>query len=283
MPELPEVESVRRSLLPHIIGKKIQSVQILKPKLVSGSGTLRQISEAKLKQFESLATGQSFLKIERRAKNLVFFLEDGFLLVHLKMTGQFRFFDTGADTTRHKHIVVRFYLENGILDFIDTRGFGYMLLVNQKDLDIHLNKQNYGDEPLDITFEKARFVTNMQKQGGQIKAVLLNQKVVVGLGNIYADESLFVSGIRPDRKASSVSKKYLGQLHSAIVDVLTKAVEAGGSTISDYYMANGQAGKFVMQHNVYGRGGKPCKKCGRLLKTMKVAGRTTVYCPFDQK
>jgi formamidopyrimidine-DNA glycosylase len=143
--------------------------------------------------------------------------------------------------------------------------------------------QNLGVEPLSDDFEEAEFVEEMSKRTGVLKKVLLDQKVVAGLGNIYADEACFLSGIKPQTKVSKLSKNKLHKLYRVIKYVIPRAVELGGSSVANYLLADGSRGNYAREHWVYQRGGKPCKLCGTILKSQQLAGRTTVWCPHDQR
>jgi formamidopyrimidine-DNA glycosylase len=299
MPELPEVESLRRSLEPYILGQLIRTVKVKLPKLVTSSGTKRENSLAKAKEFESQVTGQTILSLERRAKNLIFKLDDqSIILAHLKMTGQFVYKSKSSSglvmgghpiqdsetKLPNKHTYIIFELEKGVLYFNDVRQFGYVLWYPsyQVATDIgHL--QNLGVEPLSEDFLEEYFVDSLYKKKGVLKKILLDQKIVVGLGNIYVDECCFLAGIKPHSQTDKLTKNRLKKLYQSIKQVLPKAVSLGGSSVSNYLLADGSRGNYAREHFVYLRGGKPCKLCGTTLSSLSVGGRTTVYCPHCQK
>jgi formamidopyrimidine-DNA glycosylase len=297
VPELPEVESLRKSLIPYIIGKIIKSVEIKLPKLVSSKGTVRKSSLIKLKAFEDGVINRKIISITRRAKNIIINLDDrGIILVHLKMTGQLAYQDKNSNVVGghpiaeseqnlpHKHTYIIFYLDEGNLYYNDVRQFGYVLYYKsfeELEKDKHFDK--LGLEPLEKSFNFENFYDRIKKKTGVLKKVLLNQEVVVGVGNIYADETCFAAKIRPTRKISSLKKKELQSLFEAIKTILPKAVKMGGSSVANYIMADGSRGTYTREHKVYGRGGKPCFICGRPLEKIVLASRTTVFCKHDQK
>jgi formamidopyrimidine-DNA glycosylase len=302
MPELPEVESLRRSLEPYIVGQKIESVEVRMPKLVSGKGTKRTVSLEAEKAFVNGITRRSVKSLTRRAKNIIVtFDNDTVMVVHLKMTGQlvFKPFKLGDGVRMvtgghpielsdsqlpNKHTYVIFSFENGTLYYNDVRQFGYLLYF--PSLEHAINDGHFaklGLEPLDEDFTLKGFEQAISKKSGNLKKVLLDQEVVVGLGNIYADEACFAAKIRPDRNAKTLTKKEIKNLYLAIKKIIPHAIELGGSSIADYLLADGSRGNYAREHNVYGRGGKECLVCGTILTKMVNAGRTTVFCTCCQK
>ncbi len=298
MPELPEVENLRMGLEKAIVGQKVLKVEVRKPKLVSGNGTLRTASSKKVREFEQDIKGEKFIAVERRAKNLIFKLShDKIIIAHLKMTGQFVFkpksgkqvlgghpIEISESKLPNKHTHIIFTLENGMLYYNDTRMFGYVLYYPSRDA---FEKENhfksYGKEPLDKSFTVKYFTETLKNKKGKIKTVLLNQDVVTGVGNIYADESLFEAGIIPTRNASTLTKNEIEKLHKAIIRILKKAIEVGGSSVATYRLLDNSQGNYAREHKVYGKAGKPCVKCGKLLSKILVQNRTTIFCPKCQK
>lgn len=303
MPELPEVENLRRGLEKAIVGQKISKVKVNKPKLVSGKGAIRSASRKKKQEFEKDLKGEKFLTVERRAKNLIFSLShDKIMLAHLKMSGQFAYspFETSTKKGKtivgghpieisetelpNKHTHIIFELEHGTLYYNDTRMFGYVLYYPspeafEKENHFHL----HGVEPLDKHFTLKYFREALKKKKGKIKAVLMNQEVVTGVGNIYADESLFEAGIRPARSAGSLTQAEVKKLHQAIKRILKRAVKVGGSSVATYRLLDESRGNYAREHKVYGRSGQPCLKCKTKLKKTIIASRTTVFCSKCQK
>jgi len=306
MPELPEVENLRIGLEKAIIGQKVKRVLVHKPKLVSGKNTLRTANESKRKEFMEGLVGKKFIRIERRAKNLIFYLSHSrILLGHLKMSGQFAYsakdksksvlgghpIEISEYTLPNKHSHIIFELTHGTLFYNDTRMFGYLLYFPSTEA---FEEQNhfkiYGLEPLSKEFTAKYLFENLQNKSGRakgragkIKSVLLDQKIVTGLGNIYADETLFEARIRPDRSASSISKAESGKLHKAIIRILNRAILVGGSSVATYRLLDESQGNYAREHKVYGKAGKKCVRCGTTLQKTLIQTRTTVFCPKCQK
>jgi formamidopyrimidine-DNA glycosylase len=303
MPELPEVENLRRGLEKNIMGQKVLAVKVRKPKLVSGKGTLRKASTKKVKEFEKGITKEKILKIDRRAKNLIFYFSNNkILLVHLKMSGQFAYspFEASAKKGKkvigghpielsekelpNKHSHVIFELEKGTLYYNDTRMFGYLLYYpNVESFEKENHFEFFGLEPFNKNFTSEYLYQSLKNKKGKIKAVLMGQEIVTGLGNIYADESLFEAKIRPDRKASSLKEGETKVLHKAILRILKRAVQVGGSSVATYRLLDDTRGNYAREHKVYGKAGKNCPRCGKPLKKILVQTRTTIFCPNCQK
>ena len=298
MPELPEVESLRRSLVPHVVGQTIQSVEVHKPKLVSSKGTIRRPSSSKKKKFERGLTQETIKQIDRKAKNLIIHFESGkVLLIHLKMTGQLVYQEDGErlalgghpiEVSEHelpnKHSHIIFELERGTLFYNDVRMFGYLLLYDSwDDLAAEQHFDNLGVDPLAEEFTLEHFRNGLKDRKAKLKTVLMNQEVVTGLGNIYADEDCFAAGVRPDRACNSLSDEELAKLHAEIQRIIQTAVEQGGSSVANYIMADGSRGTYAREHKVYGRGGKECLVCGNQLAKTTMNNRTTVLCLHCQQ
>ncbi|MBP9748128.1 MAG: bifunctional DNA-formamidopyrimidine glycosylase/DNA-(apurinic or apyrimidinic site) lyase [Candidatus Pacebacteria bacterium] len=299
MPELPEVENLRLGLERVIVGQKIKSVKVEKPKLVSGKGTKRSPSQKKKLEFIKGLIGEKFLAVERRAKNLVFKLSHNkIIIVHLKMSGQFSYkpFKKGKQVSGghpielsetelpNKHTHVTFELEKGMLYYNDTRMFGYLLYYpNTEAFEDQNHFSSYGVEPTSREFTLHQISHGLFGKKGKIKTVLMDQKIVTGLGNIYADESLFESKIRPDRSPATLSKPEIQKLHKAIVRIITRAIKVGGSSVATYKLLDESEGNYAREHKVYGKSGKPCVNCNKPLTKTVVGGRTTIFCPKCQK
>lgn len=297
MPELPEVESLRRSLLPFICGKTISSAEVLQPKIVSSKGNKRVALSEKKVEFEQGVSGEKILNIRRRAKNLVFELSGGKqILVHLKMTGQLVFqnkkekiygghpIDIFSSSLPGKHTRIIFHLSDGTLFYNDTRMFGYVLYYESPEQFEHEQHFSHlGLEPDDPAFTLEYLSEKLRSSSGRLKSVLMEQKIVVGLGNIYCDEVCFFAGVKPSRFCRSLKKSEIKKLHEGVNVILSRAIELGGSSISAYLLADGSRGNYAREHKVYGRAGKPCLQCGTALKKTVIHGRTTVYCSHCQK
>jgi formamidopyrimidine-DNA glycosylase len=273
MPELPEVETVRRSLLNHVVGQRVRSIEIRDfPGVLAGD---------RVEDVEARISGHVVRDIRRRAKYLIFDLEDGTaIVVHLRMTGRLSAVPHTAPPQRHERLVISF--ENGLdLRFSDQRKFGrvtHVLDDGLKSLDERL-----GREPLNQEFTAAWLEERLRRRPGKIKAVILDQGLIGGLGNIYADESLFRAGIHPERQANTLTSDEVRRLHRAIREVLRAAVDGKGTTLSDFEDADGNQGRYGGKLQVYGRGGKGrCPGCGTLLERTVVGGRGTSFCPRCQ-
>jgi formamidopyrimidine-DNA glycosylase len=302
MPELPEVESLRRSLLPYIENKRIDNVEVRMPKLVSGRGTKRTASKTMTNSFVEGVSRKLVKGLVRRAKNIIFYFDDdSVMIVHLKMTGQLVFkpfqatckealvsgghpIELSTMELPNKHTYIIFYFENGTLFYNDVRQFGYVLhytTLENAISDGHFAK--LGFEPLDDDFTLKGFEVELKKKTGNLKKVLLDQEVVVGLGNIYADEVCFEAKVRPDRSTKTLTKKDIKSLYEAIKKIIPKAIALGGSSIANYLLADGSRGNYAREHKVYGKAGKVCFSCGAILTKTIIGGRTTVLCHICQR
>lgn len=304
MPELPEVENLRRSLAAAVKGQRVKKVLVYWPKIVSGRGNARRASRAAARKFARGVSGRKICGIERRGKNLIFLFSGGRrVIVHLKMSGGFRYYPAGKygkpgnETPagrrrrqnkiakvilpgKHDHVV--FQLSKGTLVYNDARKFGYLIYYPAaKEAEKHFAK--IGVEPLSREFTPQYFEEALARKNARIKTVLMSQAMAAGLGNIYCDEALFLAGIHPTRRASSLKPAEIEKLHGAIRQVLSRAIKLGGSTVFTYRTMEGKRGRYVDEHKVYGRAGEKCKKCGARLKGIRINSRTTVYCPRCQK
>ena len=302
MPELPEVETIVRGLDQRVAGDSIESVWI---------GSRKQPLKSPADVIAATLEGRRIARVHRAGKHIVFDLEsmvkeitsrarsrtmrtkvsgraetrqaaslqqtlDGpraQWIVHLGMTGRMMVCESSAEIAKHTHLIAK--LESGReLRFIDPRMFG--------KISVHAGGFDPGGtEPLEVNEE--RFVALFRGRKTPIKSALLNQKLLRGVGNIYADESLFRAGIRPRRRASTITRQQLAKLHHAVAEVLREAIAKGGSSISDYVDADGEEGFFQLQHRVYGREGEPCLVCGTSIHRVVLAGRSSHYCSKCQK
>ncbi len=290
MPELPEVETIARGLHTRVAGDTVESVWIgfRKQPLKSPAGVIAATLE-----------GKRIVRVHRAGKYIVFDLEgeaqpkkgaraargqtrpvaspqqSAQWIVHLGMTGRMVVSEPAAEIAKHTHLIAK--LTSGReLRFIDPRMFG--------KLSVHLQSGGFdpgGVEPLEVGEE--RFIALFRGRKTPIKSALLNQKLLRGVGNIYADESLFRAGIRPRRRASAITREQLAKLHRAVREVLREAIALGGSSISDYVDADGEQGFFQLQHRVYGREGEPCLVCRTAIRRVVLAGRSSHYCSNCQK
>ena len=276
MPELPEVEVCRRGLIPEVEGGKIEGVVIRAPKL-------RQVIPPEL---ASLLPGSRVNAIRRRGKYLLLDCAktgvEGCLIIHLGMSGNLRFVPHDQPPAKHDHFDLR--LANQTLRFADPRRFGVILWQPgpPESAELHPLLATQGIEPLSDAFTADWFFAANSKRSGPIKPVLMDSHQVVGIGNIYASESLFRAGISPLRAANRISRARYAVLVAAIRQTLSDAIAAGGSTIRDYVHSDGSAGWFQIQAGVYDRAGQPCLRCGGVIKQVRQAGRSTYYCPGCQ-
>lgn len=274
MPELPEVETIAQGLRPLLLGRVVARAQVLDP--------ISTPQGAKL--FAKRLAGARIRDVRRRAKLLLLDLEGPrgplVLAVHLRMTGGLTA-DLDSDEVR-RFCRVRFELaDSGFFVFTDIRRFGTCMALTEAELASWPFFASLGPEPLDL--DEKGFVGRFQGRNKAIKAALLDQTVLAGVGNIYADESLFRAGIRPQAKAGSLSVPRLQGLHRHLQEVLRQAIRENGSSIRDYRDAGGNAGAFQNSFQVYGRAGEECVACGAKLRGTKVGGRSTTYCPRCQK
>ncbi len=268
MPELPEVETIVRGLDQRVAGDAIESVWI---------GSKRQPLKSPAGVIAATLEGKRIARVRRVGKHIVFDLEGDAQaaqwIVHLGMTGRMVVSEPAAEIAKHTHLIAK--LSSGReLRFIDPRMFGKLSVVAG-------GFDPGGVEPLEVNEE--RFVALFRGRKTPIKNALLNQKLLRGVGNIYADESLFRAGIRPRRRASTITREQFGKLHRAVREVLREAIALGGSSISDYVDADGEEGFFQFQHRVYGREGGSCLVCGTAIRRIVLAGRSSHYCSKCQK
>lgn len=273
MPELPEVETVRRQLAHRLNGAQISRVEILH------SGREFPKKEA----FVKALIDQRIQSVDRRAKLLIWRLQkDAALTAHLKMTGRFVFVDAAYVPGKHDHVLFHLKAKKKtfFLVWADVRKFGFLKIVGKQELEDIL--RDYGPEPLEGSAkELAESLKTSSKRS--IKALLLDQAVLAGVGNIYADEALHRAGIRPTRRAARLSLKERFRLAQEIQNVLRESIDQQGTSANDYVDTNGQRGGFLDLLRVYGRRGEPCRTCRTLIKKRMLAQRGTCYCPVCQK
>jgi len=273
MPELPEVETIRRSLLPRLEGKVITGAELRLPRLLKIPGP---------DDFISLLPGKEIMDLSRRGKYLLFHLSADYRLIfHLRMTGRLLYFPANTSTDKHTHLILQ--LNNGHqLCFHDMRTFGMIYLMPKGELDQLRGLSTLGPEPLGPQFTPTYLTQALTGRRASIKAILLNQRVLAGLGNIYVDESLFRAGIYPGREAGSLGDAEILNLYGAIRAVLREGIQHRGTSFRDYVDAEGKTGDFQEYLAVYGRSQQPCLGCGTPLEKIRLAGRSTVYCPLCQ-
>ena len=274
MPELPEVETIARSLAPRIKGRIIAGIELLYRPLLRGRGR---------RTLETMR-GRQVLGVRRRGKMLLVECEGGRTLVfHLKMTGQFLFAAEGAPRDKHIRLVIRFEDGRDELRFRDVRKFGFLLCLEGEPERACGELACLGPEPLEVGLPEFRAL--LEARQGRIKSLLLDQTRIAGIGNIYADETLFAARVHPETPASSLRPEAVEGLYLAMRKILASAVEAGGSTLTDagYHDADGNAGDFQFSHKVYDRKGEPCLVCGTAIQVKRVGGRSSHFCPRCQR
>ena len=272
MPELPEVETIVRTLEPGIRGRVVAGVELLFRPLLRRAGP---------EALDSLA-GRRVIGAHRRGKMAVIELEGGLALVfHLKMTGRLVLAYGGEPVDKHTRLVLRFGDGRNELRFVDVRKFGFLACVDGAAADSCPEIAALGPEPLEIPL--ADFARAVEGRKGRIKSLLLDQRFIAGIGNIYADEILFDARIHPLTPASSLSRDAVTRLWTSMRRILARAVKAKGSTLRDYVDAEGRAGSYQRLHRVYDREGEPCPRCGTPIKRIVVGGRGTSFCPFCQR
>jgi formamidopyrimidine-DNA glycosylase len=270
MPELPEVEVTRRSFAGKIAGATIESAWVGKP-LRWPLGT----------RAETLA-GRKVHGVRRRGKYLLLDLDRGLLMIHLGMSGSLVFAPALPGRALHDHFEL--VTTQGTLRLNDPRRFGAVVYADSESGPVAARLLGgLGVEPLEAGFDAAAFHAGLQRRNAAVKQVLLAGDVVVGVGNIYASEALFLAGIRPTARASSISRPRAARLAQAIRDVLTRAVEKGGSTLRDFSSADGATGYFQLEAMVYDRTGQPCRVCRTPVRSIRQGQRSTYYCPHCQK
>ncbi|MBM7660578.1 formamidopyrimidine-DNA glycosylase [Bacillus mesophilus] len=274
MPELPEVETVCRTLLKLVEGKTIKQVHVLWPKMI------KQPQE--VEQFVDALIGQTIHDVQRRGKFIKFLLDDYVLVSHLRMEGRYGLYELTETYDKHTHVLFTF-TDDTQLRYKDVRKFGTMHLFKKGEELLGEPLAKLGPEPFSSEFTVKLLKERLKKTNRKIKVALLDQELVVGLGNIYVDEALHRAGIHPERNASSLTPKELTKLHKEIVDTLQEAVDKGGSTIRSYVNTQGEIGMFQLELFVYGRKGEPCKKCHSEIQKLVVGGRGTHICPKCQK
>lgn len=270
VPELPEVETTRRGIAPHVTGHRVTGVVLRRP-------DLRWPIPPEIRdEFP----GQRIDDVRRRAKYLLLDAQTGSAIVHLGMSGSLRVL--AADTLVKTHDHVDIALDSGrVLRLTDPRRFGAVLW--QPAGEIHELLQGLGPEPLSDAFDADYLAAKARKRAAPIKHVLMDQRVVVGVGNIYAAEALFRAGIHPARAAGKIGRERLERLVQAIRDILAYAIRRGGTTLRDFINPDGEPGYFEQELFVYGRAGEPCKACGTVLRAADWGQRATVYCPRCQR
>jgi formamidopyrimidine-DNA glycosylase len=274
MPELPEVETVRKTLKKLVSHKQIENVTIYWPKIIK--------NPLEIEQFIDALKGETIEDIGRRGKFLIIYTDQYALVSHLRMEGKYGLYPKEDPADKHTHVIFHFK-DGSELRYRDVRKFGTMHLYKKGEEFLKPPLIDLGPEPFSEEFTKHYLAKKLEKTNRKVKPALLDQKIFVGLGNIYVDEALFRSGIHPERLANTLNEEEISRLHQEIIDTLSEAVEKGGSTIRSYVNSQGEIGMFQLELYAYGRKGEECKKCGTPLEKTTVGGRGTHFCPNCQR
>ena len=272
MPELPEVETVRRGLEKLILGKTIQSMEVKYPKMI----------HTDLDAFCQDLPGQEIRAMGRRGKYLLFHLSDKILISHLRMEGKYFYYPDEIPTRKHAHVFIHFE-DGGTIVYEDVRKFGTMELLAPELLEAYFISKQLGPEPTEQDFDLGRFKLALKRSKKPIKSHLLDQTLVVGLGNIYVDEVLWRAKVHPARISQSLTAQEARKVHDETIKVLGQAVEKGGSTIRTYTNAFGEDGTMQEFHQVYDKTGQACSRCGSTIEKIQIGGRGTHFCPECQR
>ena len=292
MPELPEVETVRRGLEKKLKNFIIEEIEILRSSTIAFPKNnvefIKGVTHSKVGKWQRrgkylIANLVKYSESPKKKINPTY-KDNGYLIIHLRMTGYFNWFSTIKPHCKHTR--VRFFCKNkSELRFVDVRSFGQIWWIkkglNPKKIINGLG--SLGPEPLEKNFNLSYLNKEFSKRTKSVKSVLLDQKIIAGIGNIYADESLYEAGISPFREARTINNEELIRLQDSIIKVLKKSIGSGGTTFSDFRNIEGTNGDYSMQANVYRRDGKKCKKCGNTIQRKKHSGRGTHWCDFCQK
>ncbi len=271
MPELPEVETTRRGIEPHLRGKLIKDIKIRQAQL-------RWPVPAKLRK---LLPGEKVIDVQRRGKYLLLRINKGTVLIHLGMSGSLRVINQPHPPGKHDHVDLLLN-DNKLLRYTDPRRFGSWLW-HEGEPEKHPLLEKLGPEPLSDSFDGDYLWQTSRNRAAPIKSFVMDSHVVVGVGNIYANEALFMAGISPKRKAKNISRQRYLELAGCIKKILSRAITVGGTTLRDFTNTEGEPGYFKQSLMVYGRGGMQCIKCKNLLKEIRLGQRSTVYCTQCQK
>ena len=270
MPELPEVENIRLTISPRLLGRKIAGIEIYIGRVIKWPA---------VEDFAQGLSGSTITGISRRGKYLIFNLDNQrFLVVHLRMTGALIISPEQPPYSRIKFALS----DGGCLWYTDVRTLGTLHLLNQGE-NIIKGLQTLGPEPFRGQLKRQYFAAALKNRAGSVKGVLLDQSVIAGVGNIYADEALALAGIRPDRPASGINAREITKLHQAVIKVIEQGIADRGTSFRDYKDGDGQPGEHQKHLMVYGRHGQHCRNCGNTLAYKKISGRGTTYCPSCQQ
>ena len=272
MPELPEAETVKRALAPALEGRTVTKVKLFLPALRSPLAPLRKV-----------LPDRKILKVFRRARYILAALDDGnFLVIHLGMTGVIRIEDESVPRRKHEHVFL--YLDNGLIfRFEDVRRFGELEVHPAGKNGLPAKFDSFGPEPLTDDFSPEYLYKCSRNVKGAVKNFIMDNTVVVGIGNIYATETLFAAAVDPRKPAGTLTRPQCRRITGEAKRILKRAIAAGGTTIADFKQVDGSEGRFTVELQIYGKAGEPCPLCGTMLRSVKIGGRTSVFCPRCQK
>lgn len=271
MPELPEVETTKQGIKPHLEGQFINGITVRNPKLRLPVPL----------NIDELCAGKKINAITRRAKYILIHLSKGYILIHLGMSGHLRIVPSITKPEKHDHIDLM--MTNGLtLRYCDPRRFGLFIYIDENP-HLHPLLAHLGPEPLSEDFTSDYLYQRTRNRNQPIKSMIMNNEIVVGIGNIYATESLFLAGIHPNTSAKTITEHSCHALTIQIKQILKSAIEAGGTTLRDFYTFDGKPGYFSVSLKVYGRKKQPCLQCcNRVIETIVIAGRHSAFCPQCQ-
>lgn len=272
MPEIAEVETVRNTLKNMVLNKEIKSVKVIYDKIL----------ESPVTEFKNVLPGKKIIDIKRIGKWLIFDLGDYYLLSHLRMEGKYFVKKSAEEINKHEHIIISF-VDGTDLRYHDTRKFGRMNLIKHEDLEKTEAIKKQGIEPISPDLTKEYLYSQIHNKKMPMKTILLDQTIIAGLGNIYADEVLFASRINPLKKGADITLNDCQNIKQAAKEIITKAIQYGGTTIKSYTSSLGVTGKFQQYLMVHKKEGEPCPVCKSTIQKIKVGGRSTYFCPKCQK
>lgn len=273
MPELPEVEAVKRGLDQSIVGKRVTAIEVMWSKIIRHDD---------IEAFKQPLIGQVCQRIDRRGKFLLIYFDTHVLLSHLRMEGKYFLCDKEQPVHKHTHVILELDKQEE-LRYHDVRKFGRMELLEIGQEFQHPSLAKLGPEPTPATFSTHVIKEYLSGRTTAIKNILLDQRMVAGIGNIYADEILFDAYVHPEMSAAEITDEEIQQLYYSIISIMQAAIKAGGSTIRSYTNMFGEAGHYQVYHQVYGKDGESCSRCGTTIEKTKVGGRGTHFCPNCQR
>jgi len=274
MPELPEVETIRRDLEKRVKGKRVEKVVIKSEKFIKAPSSIAEFIER--------MKGRTLSEIKRRGKYLILELDSkDNLIIHLKLTGRLIYSPEGKELAYTRVIFI--FQNKTQLSFTDMRGFGGLWLIPNKEFLMIPSLENLGPEPLEDDFTLDRFRELLKGKKGNIKALLMDQTFIAGIGNIYSQEALFLAGIHPKRDTTTLIDREIKDLYNNLLATLREAISYRGSSVDTYVDLNGEKGDYESHLRVYGRQGKGCFRCGAVIEKIKINGRGTCFCPVCQK